>query len=182
MEIGITMAPSYILTNRDGLTPVRLVQCMVADLTDRRTIQLVGNIDDAPVVGSKILILPVESAWECGITLESILPDVLTMIGDKTIGASIAIGVVDPLAKLRFQAATHEAVFGDGTGYATEFLDMKIAFEALKTQIAAMCTVFGTHTHSGVTTGTGSTGTPSAAMVAPTADMTAAQCLFVRLP
>lgn len=186
MEIGIVMAPSYLSVNRDGLTPVRLAQCMVSVPTDLRVIQLIGNTDDSPVVGSKILILPVESAWECGMTLESILPSLLTLIGDKVIAASTAVGVPSPLSQISLRAIPNatggQIELGGITDWVVAFTDMKIAFDSLKATVQANYTAYTAHKHTGVTTGPGSSGTTDTPGTAPTADMTAAKVTTVQVP
>ena len=178
MEIGIVMAPSYLSVNRDGLTPVRLAQCMVSVPTDLRVIQLIGNTDDSPVVGSKILILPVESAWECGMTLESILPSLLTLIGDKVIAASTAVGVPSPLSQISLRAIPNatggQIELGGVTDWAVAFTRMQTAFDLLRTQ-------FNSHTHSYLPGPLAAANTATPLPLA-TADMTAARVTTVQVP
>ncbi len=187
MEIG-TVTACMIGLNRDGTTPVRLAMCMVSGPTDIRTVQLIGAIDHWPVVGAKIAILEIEGAWEVGIVLEDIVAAVTTAIGDKTIGASVAGGVIDPTAKLQFKAATHESVFGDGVNYAVKYNELKTAFNTLRDDFNAFVTKYnGTvpaigHVHTCPAGGGPTTAMPEGLAVMTTAVIEPSQCMFVRLP
>lgn len=182
MEVG-TVTACMIGVNRDGLTPVRLVTCMVSGPTDLRTVQLGGSIDHWPVPGAKVRIEEIESSWEVGEILEDILPAATTLIGDKVIAANAAVGVPSALSQISLRAAAGGSIeLGGATDFVTAFTDMKTAFDALRGEINAAITIFNAHTHSGVTTGSGSTGTTSAPMVPAAADMTGAMVATVKVP
>ena len=178
MEVGTTMAPSIVSVNRDGLTPVRLVQCMVSGPTDLRTVQLAAAADVNPVVGTKLLIMEIEPAWEVGFQLEDILAAVTTLIGDKVFAAMTAPGVASPLSQIALRAVPNplggQIELGGAADYVVAFNDMKIAFDLLKAQ-------FNVHTHSYIP------GALAAVNTAPplpqaTADMTPAMVVNVTVP
>ena len=171
MEVG-TVISSIVSVNRDGETPVRLVTCTVSGPTDVRTIQLLAPFGDAnPIPGSKLLILPAESAWEFGIMAEDVLASAAVLVGDKVLAANTVAGIT---AYIAARAATGFIELNGTTDTAVAFTQMKAAFDTLKGELTALVTAFNAHKH----TGSGGTDTPG---VPPFADMTSANVSTVKV-
>jgi hypothetical protein len=178
MEIGTVIA-STVSVNRDGETPVRLVTCTVSGPTDIRTIQLITPFGDAnPIVGSRLLILPAESAWEFGIMVEDVLASAAVLIGDKVLAANTPAGIT---AYVAARAATGFVELNGTSDTAVAFTQMKAAFDTLRTELTALVTAFNTHKHTGVTAGAVSSGPTDTPGVPPVADMTAANVSTVKV-
>ena len=83
---------------------------------------------------------------------------------------------------IKYNQTTKELTVFDGVDYAIKYLELKTAFDQLKTELNNFITVFNAHVHTGVTTGGGSSGLSSTPGVAATADMTNSKVEKVRLP
>lgn len=66
--------------------------------------------------------------------------------------------------------------------FVTAFTDMKTAFDQLKTDLNTFITLYNTHTHTGVTTGSGSSGTTPSIGTPSLADMSSAKVDNVKVP
>lgn len=179
-EIG-TAVSSIVGPNRDGLLPARLCTCTVSSPTDIRTVQLIGPADHAPIVGEKILIIPVEDSWELGIQIDNLVTALALAVGERVFAAFTASGVASVLARIALDPITGGGCvkIGSGTGTAVEFARLKIAFDQLKADHDSHVHPAGKLLDSTGAACTGSTTVPAAGS---TADMTAAQSPSVFIP
>lgn len=75
-----------------------------------------------------------------------------------------------------------DVVLNEGSGTAVEYSRLKTAYDQLRSDLNTLIGTYNTHVHSGVTTGTGSSGTPGSAAIPSTADMSGAESGTIKLP
>lgn len=177
MEVG-TVISTTVGPNRDGTSTVRLATCSVLDLTDVRTVQLLGPDDYNPSPGAKLLVIPIESSWEVGIPLEPMVAAVAgTLVGERVITSDVLA------AKKAFIAWRNTGILevNGTTDFAVAYTDLKIAFDQLKSDFDTFVTVkYNLHNHP--TAPPGVVSVPSVTGTSSTADMSAAKVATVKLP
>lgn len=165
MEIG-TVLTTTLGVNRDGTTPVRLMQVQFADLADVRTVQLLAADDYNPSPQTKVAVYEVEPSWEVGIPLENVGAAALTAAGERVISSDL-LGVAKAYAAWR---NTGVLELNGATDFAVAFTDLKTAFDLFIIE-------YNAHVHA-----TAAVGTPSAPTVPSTASIDAAKVSTVKLP
>lgn len=179
IETGVVKGTA-VKANRDGGASVRMLDLELTSPEDVQSTQLVrlGGVDCHPVDGDKVIVFQVGTAWKLGVLLDDgIAP--ASAAGELWIYSRETDGTLSATIKLK-NNGTVEILGADD--YAVAYNDMKGAFDKLREDFNAVVTLLLTHTHTGVTTGGGTSGTSAAAFQQSTADMSSAKVTAVRLP
>lgn len=155
--------------NIDSSGDKLVLQVEVTDPDDVQSIQLMpqGGEDYNPPNDSQVLILPVTDRFKVAIAADDGITS--TMAPGERKMYSTSAGAIAAFINLLDTGIIE--INGNG--------EFAIGFNAMKTAFDEMVSDFNAHTHTGVTTGTGVSGTPSTPS---NADMAAAKIDEVKLP
>lgn len=158
-----------VRTNKDGTANKLMLQVEISDPDDIQSVQLMNQSGEEtnPPNDSQVIVVSIGESFKVAVAADdNIIPTMA--IGERKIYSTSA-GAVSAFINLLASGVIE--INGNGE-FAVGFTAMKAAFDQLISD-------FDLHIHSGVTTGLGVSGPPSAPT---TADMTAAKIDDVRLP
>ncbi len=185
IDIGIVTG-TEIGPNKDSDEDVLLLQVTMLDENDVQTVELMtqSGEDSRPVIGSVVSIVQTGDADKIAIAVDDgIVPSVDE--GEKELYslAQLIPGTGNFIKKARIKWKTNgELEINGNQDFAVRFDELETAFNELKTDFNNLITLFDAHLHSGVTTGPGNSGPPTAPGTGSTADISDAKVETVLMP
>jgi len=129
------------------------------------------GVDSSPLPGMVAAFMDTDSVKDSGI-VGYVNVNQLAEPGETRLFALDADGKLKGFIWLKKDGTYH---IGGSTNHLTQYEELKIAFDKLKSDFNALVTTYNAHTHTGVTTGGGVTGPTPSLGASSTADMSGAK-------